>query len=86
MGKQLTSSVSEMSYALHALAYELGRAQALRENATRVGIGSTRRAYSRNALKAYLIHAPIAYKDLDQLAVSYGEGYRAQCNDNSSKI
>jgi len=86
MRKQLTASVSEMSDALHDLAYGLGRAEALRENATRVGDGSTRRAYSRNALKAYLIHAPIAYKDLDQLAVSYGEGYRAQCSDNSSKI
>ncbi len=86
MRKQLTASVSEMSDALHDLAYGLGRAEALRVDGTRIGDGSTRRKFSRDALKAYLIHAPIAYKDLDQLAVSYGEGYRAQCSDNSSNI
>lgn len=80
MGKQLTATTTEMSDALHALAYALGQAKALRTRAARGGDGSTRRALSRYALTEYLVNAPLPYKDRDQLAVSYGQGYRDQCD------
>ncbi len=77
MGKPLIGTNAELSDALHALAYSLGRADARRRDKAPYG-DPTQRAFSRNALKEYLVNAILPYKDIDQLAVSYGQGYRDQ--------
>lgn len=73
MGKPLIGTNAELSDALHALAYSLGRADARRRDKAPYG-GPTQRAFSRNALKEYLVNAILPYRNPPRKPTSLGVG------------